>query len=97
MSSERLRELQVRRAHLLALAARQRLEIARSLEAWEGPMVLINRGIIVWKFLRSRPLLLAAGAALLVMLKRRRAMTWLSSAVALWRLYRVARLRLAGH
>jgi hypothetical protein len=96
MSSGRLVKLQARRAHLVALAARQRADIARAFEAWKGPAALIDRGVAVWNFLKARPLLLAAGAALVVVLRRRHAMTWLSGAVALWRLYRTARLRLAG-
>jgi hypothetical protein len=96
MISSNLRELQARRAHLVALASRQRADIARGFEAWERAFSLLDRGISVWNFLKSHPLLLGAAMSLVVILRPRRAVTWLSSAVALWRLYRTARLRFAG-
>lgn len=96
MSAGRLLELQARRAHLIALAARQRTDIAHAFQAWEGPAALIDRGVAAWNYLRARPLLLAAAAALVVILRRRHAARWLSGAVAIWRLYRTAKLRLTG-
>lgn len=96
MISTRLRQLQARRAHLVALAARQRDELAEGLQALSGPVRLVDRGIAAWNYLKVRPLWTAAGVALIVALKRRRALTWMSGALALWRLYRTVRLRLTG-
>jgi hypothetical protein len=89
MSAARLAQLQSRRAYLVALAAQQRADMARSFEAWKGPAALVDRGVAAWRFLKARPLLLAAGATLVVIVRRRRAMTWLSGLAALWRLYRM--------
>ncbi|HWQ37199.1 MAG TPA: YqjK family protein [Burkholderiales bacterium] len=94
MISARLRHLQARRAQLVALAARQRDDLAAGLRALSGPVRLVDRGIAAWHYLKARPLWLAAGVALIVALQRRRAVAWMSGALALWRLYRTVRLRL---
>lgn len=91
MMSGQLRELQARRAQLVALGMRQRAEVARAFDAWAEPIALIDRGIALWNYLRARPLLIAAGMAFLVVLKRRRAIAWMPGVVAAWRLYRSTR------
>jgi len=91
MISAQLRELHARRAYLVALGARQRAEVTRAFEAWAEPIALIDRGIALWNYLRARPLLIAAGTALLVVLKRRRAIKWMPGVIAVWKLYRSAR------
>jgi hypothetical protein len=91
MISAQLRELEARRLQLVALGAQHRAALARAFDAWAEPIALIDRGIAVWNYVRARPLLLAAGMALVVLLKRRHAIAWMPGAIAAWRLYRRAR------
>jgi hypothetical protein len=87
----RLIELRERRAQLREQAARERAALggalahAEVIEGWAG------KGVAAADWLRRRPLLIAAGVALLLALRPRRALGWLSRGITLWQLWREAR------
>ena len=103
MVRRRLLQLAERRARLAerARAERESLAalVARSDEASRVVSRVLGTGERLLQELRRQPLLVIAGAALLVVLKPRLALRWLGRGWGLWRLYRGLRRwwqRLAG-
>jgi hypothetical protein len=87
----RLIELRERRAQLLERAARDRAGLGEWLERAEVVEGWMAKGAAAAGWLRRRPLLVAAGVAMLIALRPRRALPWLAKGVALWRAWREAR------
>jgi len=87
----RLIELRERRAQLRERAARERAALdhwvarAEVLEGWA------DQGAAALQWLGRRPLWIAAGMGLLLALRPRRALGWLSKGFTLWQLWRQAR------
>lgn len=88
---ERLIELRERRAKLRERAARER----EALEGWvaraetvEGMAAPAVRAL---EWLRARPVWIAAGVALLVALRPKGALRWLSRGIGAWQLWRQGR------
>jgi hypothetical protein len=87
----RLIELRERRATLRERAARERAALGDWLARAEVVEGWVAKGAMAADWLRRRPLLLAAGAALLLALRPRRMLRWLSKGLAAWQLWREAR------
>jgi hypothetical protein len=87
----RLIELRERRARLIERAASERAALgewvarAEVIEGWAA------KGAAAARWLRERPLLVAACAALVLALRPRRALRWLSKGLTLWQVWREAR------
>ena len=95
MMRERLLVLAERRAHLAARAQSERVTInsllvpADAAASLGTSLFLLARSVAAQA--RQHPLGVVAGVALLVALRPKRAITWLSRGWSLWRLYRGAR------
>ena len=68
--NEQMREVMQRRGELLARIAAQREQVAQIGARWQAPLALADQGLTVVRFLRSRPVLVAGVAALLIIRKR---------------------------
>jgi hypothetical protein len=79
--SDRLAEVQRRRAELVARAARERDEAGRLVDAVLAPMRAGHWLSAAWQFARSRPLLVVGTVAAVVVLRPSRAIAW---GVRLW-------------
>ncbi|MBI4195022.1 MAG: hypothetical protein HY526_08090 [Betaproteobacteria bacterium] len=77
-----------RKERLIARAARQRLVIGDAVGHWRKPIAVIDRGIAFARFLRSHPLLVAAGIAVAAALGRGRFMRWAGRGLFVWRAWR---------
>ncbi len=92
---ERLLALAERRARLVVHAQAERATINRLLAPADAAaslgMSLFRLAGNVVKQVRQYPLGVLAGVALLVALRPKRAITWLSRGWSVWRVYRVAR------
>jgi hypothetical protein len=92
---ERLLALAERRARLVAQAQSERATINALLAPADAAAALASSlfaaALHVQEQARRYPLAVAAGMALLVALRPKRAITWLSRGWSLWRLYRGAR------
>ena len=92
---ERLLALAERRARLMARAQAERETISALLTPADAvaslAASLIRKARRVLDEARRHPLSVVAGVALLVAVRPRRAITWLSRGWSLWRLYRGAR------
>jgi hypothetical protein len=95
MTRQRLLVLAERRTLLVARAQSERMTINTLLVPADAAAAL---GVSLFRLARSageqarhHPLVVIAGVALLVALRPKRAITWLSRGWSLWRLYRGAR------
>lgn len=67
--NKQMREVMRRRGELLASIAAQREQVAQIGTRWQAPLALADQGLAVVRFLRSRPVLIAGMAALLIIRK----------------------------
>lgn len=68
--NERMLAVRQRRGELLAKIATQREQVAQVGARWRTPLAVADQGLAVLRFIRSRPLLVAGVAALLVWRRR---------------------------
>lgn len=85
--NERMPAIMQRRGELLTKIAAQREQIAEVGVRWQTPLALADQGLAVVRFLRARPVLVAAMAALLV-IRRRGVMGLIGGGWTVWRGYR---------
>jgi YqjK-like protein len=94
MMRGRLLLLAERRAKLAARASLERESLAAFMARTDGPVLMANRSVAAGRRLldelRRRPLLCAAGVALLIALRPRRALGWALKAWTVWRTIRSA-------
>lgn len=87
----RLLRISERRARLVARAHVERESLAALVARTDGAADMLAMGRRLVDELRRQPLLVAAGVALMVVLRPRRAFGWLLKGWSAWRLYRGAR------
>lgn len=85
---DRIAQLQRRREKLVLLAAAQRDAVARDFRPVERPLAIADRVVDGVRYLRAHPGFVVAGAAVIVALRPRRALTWGRRAFAVWRGWR---------
>ena len=94
MSRARIVALAERRAQLVERARHEREAVAGLLARTDAPVQLAAQALAKGKRLlaelRERPAIAAAGVALLIALRPRRAFGWLLKGWSAWRLYRGA-------
>jgi hypothetical protein len=90
MTRARLLRISERRARLIERAHAEREALAGHLARTDAAAGLFAAGQRVLDELRRQPLIVAAGAALLIALRPRRAFAWLLKGWSAWRLYRGA-------
>jgi hypothetical protein len=93
----RLIALAEERARLRQRAAEERDVLEGFLGRGDEAAAIALRVRSLWEEIRRRPLWVAAGAAFLIALRPRRALSWLAKGWSAWRLYRGAARWLAGH
>ena len=84
----RLASIEIKRARLIERAAREREDMAQTLQLWAPPLGFVDRCLAGFMFVVSRPPLLVGAAVLLVLLRPRLAFKWAQRAWGLWRTYR---------
>lgn len=92
--NQRLMRIAQRREVLVASAAVQRLALAHSLEEWQRPLALADRGLDIAQAARKHPAWLAAGVLLPGLLGFARVGTWFRRGFVAWQL--LARVRGTG-
>jgi hypothetical protein len=92
--NSRLIQLRERRARLLERAARQREELAGCVAALGTPIAIADRGIAIVRYIRARPGLVTAAAAIVMVLRPRRSFGWARRGFALWQSWRWLSTRL---
>jgi len=85
--NEQMLAVMQRRGELLAKIDIQRGEVAQVGARWQAPLALADQGLAVLRFMRSRPVLVASVAALLVW-RRRGAVGVIRMSWRAWKGYR---------
>ncbi len=84
----RLTVIEAKRARLIERAAREREDVAQTLQLWAPPLGFIDRCLAALNYVILRPPLLAGAAVLLALLRPRFAFKWAKRAWGLWQTYR---------
>lgn len=92
----RLVAIEAKRARLLERAARERADVAQTLQSWAQPLGFIERCLGVVRYVISRPPLVAGAAIVLALLRPRSAFKWARRAFGLWQSYRWLTRKAAG-
>lgn len=83
----RLAEITRRRAALVAQAATQREEVGRLTQPWRELLALAEHGIALVRTVRTHPLAIAVGVALLARMRRNRLSVWVARIWTAWQFY----------
>ena len=84
--SDKLIRLAERRERLVAQAAAQRMALAQNIEPWRVPLALADQGLTALRFIKSHPVWILGGAALLAALRPRSAGKWLRRGWVTWQI-----------
>ena len=85
---KRLEELRARRARLLARAQSEREQLALGLQPVTGALKVLDTAWAAVLWLRERPLLAVAAAALALAAGPRRGLRWIRLALGAWQAWR---------
>lgn len=94
--SRRLAAIEAKRARLLERAARERGDLAQTLQSWSQPLGFVDRCIGAVRFFVSRPPLIAGAAILFALVRPLRTLKWARRAFGLWQSYRWLTQKAAG-
>lgn len=84
----RLVRLAERRQQLIATAAVQRSALALAAAPWRERLGVVDRGVVVFDYLRRRPALLVLGALVLLAWRPRRIARWVRRGMLVWQIGR---------
>lgn len=91
--NDKLIRLAERREHLVAQAAAQRTALAQNIAPWRIPLTLADQGLSALRFIKSHPVWIVGGAALLAVLRPGRAGKWLRRGWLSWQIINKLRSR----
>jgi len=94
--SQRLAAIEAKRARLIERAAREREDVAQTLQSWSQPLGFVDRCIGAVRFVISRPPLIAGAAILFALVRPLRTLKWARRAFGLWQSYRWLTQKAAG-
>lgn len=94
--SRRLAAIEAKRARLLERAAREREDVAQTLQSWSQPLGFVDRCVGAVRFVISRPPLIAGAAILFALVRPLRTLKWARRAFGLWQSYRWLTQKTAG-
>lgn len=83
----RLMEIAMRKERLRRRAESQRAALDTEFGKLGGPAAIVDRGLEVARFLREHPVLVAAGAAGLLAIRRRGVLSLAGSLLSAWRIW----------
>ena len=93
--NQRLFAIEARRARLLERAAREREDVAQTLQSWSQPLAFVDRCLGALRYFISSPPLVAGAVLVFALLRPRRALKWAQRAWGLWQGYRWLTRKLA--
>ena len=97
MNAHRAAALARRQQLLLVRSSELRGQLARDARAWQPPLALADRVYAGWRWLRDHPEAPLAVAAVLVVMRPRRALRWGWRLWSGWRLWLRLQRRLQPH
>jgi hypothetical protein len=84
----RLAAIETKRGRLIERAARERADLAQTLQSWMQPLGFVDHCLGAVRFIISHPPLVAGAMLVLALLRPHRALRWARRAWSLWRGYR---------
>ena len=86
--NQRLAAIETKRARLIERAARERADVAQTLQSWAQPLGFADRCVEVLRYVISRPPLVAGAMLVFALVRPLRALKWGQRAWGLWQGYR---------
>ena len=86
--NQRLAAIEAKRARLLERAARERGDVAQTLQSWSQPLGFIDRCLGALRYVISRQPLVAGAMLVFALLRPRRGLKWAQRAWGIWQGYR---------
>jgi hypothetical protein len=86
--TQRLVAIEAKRARLIGRAARERTDVAQTLQSWAQPLDFVDRCLAAVRFVISRPPLVAGAMLVFALLRPRLALKWARRAWGMWQGYR---------
>ena len=86
--NQRLAAIEARRARLIERAAREREDVAQTLQSWSQPLGFVDRCLGAARYVISSPLLVAGAVLVVALVRPLRTLRWARRAFALWQGYR---------
>ncbi len=86
--NQRLVAIEAKRARLIERAAREREDVAQTLQSWSQPLGFIDRCLGALRYVISRPPLVAGAMLVFALVRPRRTLKWAQRALGLWQGYR---------
>ena len=86
--NQRLLAIEAKRARLIERAARERADVAQTLQSWAQPLGFADLCIGAVRYVISRPPLVAGAMLVFALLRPRLAFRWARRAWGIWRGYR---------
>ena len=86
--NQRLAAIETKHARLIERAARERADVAQTLQSWAQPLGFADRCVEVLRYVISRPPLVAGAMLVFALLRPRRALKWARRAWEIWQGYR---------
>ena len=86
--NQRLAAIEAKRARLLERAARERGDVAQTLQSWSQPLGFIDRCLGALRYVISRPPLVAGTMLVFALVRPLRTLKWAQRAWGLWQGYR---------
>jgi hypothetical protein len=86
--NQRLVAIEARRARLIERAARERDDVAQTLQAWSRPLGFVDRCLGAIGYVMSSPALVAGAMLVFALVRPLRTLRWARRAFGLWQGYR---------
>jgi len=86
--NQRLAAIEAKRARLIERAAREREDVAQTLQAWSRPLGFIDRCLGAIRYFISSPPLVAGAVLVFALVRPLRTLRWAQRALGLWQGYR---------
>jgi hypothetical protein len=86
--NQRLVAIEAKRTRLIERAARERGEMAQTLQSWAQPLGFIDRCLVAIRYVISRPPLVAGALLVFALVRPLRTLKWAQRAWGLWQGYR---------
>jgi len=86
--TQRLAAIEAKRARLIERAARERGDVAQTLQSWSQPLDFVDRCLGALRYVISRPPLVAGAMLVFALVRPLRTLKWAQRAWGLWQGYR---------
>jgi YqjK-like protein len=86
--NQRLLAIEAKRARLIERAAREREDVAQTLQSWSQPLDFVDRCLAAVRYVISSPLLVAGTVLVFALVRPLRTLKWAQRAWGLWQSYR---------